>query len=67
MDFVVVCPHCDAYIGIDRHSFFDLDFFHHNGMFSANGILYCDKCDKHFSMDVHFEPTGYNISQEVEY
>lgn len=64
MDFIVVCPHCGEYIGVDRHSFFDVDYYHHNGQFSANGFLHCDACDKDSIMDIYLEPVNYNIREE---
>ena len=38
MYFIVVCPHCGAYVGIDRHSFHDVDYY--NG---SNGGQYRHK------------------------
>ena len=67
MDFIVMCPHCGAYIGVDRHSFFDVDFYHSGGQFSANGTLECEKCDRRFVMDIYLEPVHYNIGEEVNY
>ena len=63
MDFIVVCPHCGAYIGVDRHSFHDVDFYHHKH-FAAHGTLYCEACDKESILEVFLEPTDYVIRKE---
>lgn len=64
MDFIVVCPHCGAYIGVDKHSFYDVDFYNSSGNFSANGTLYCEACDMESVLDIYFEPVNYNLSKE---
>jgi len=66
MDFIVVCPYCGEYIGVDRFNFFDVDFFWSaGGNFSANGTLVCPKCGEDSIMDVKFEPTEYEIRKVV--
>ena len=66
MDFIVVCPHCGAYIGINRNSFFDVDYYHNFGEFSANGTLYCEGCGKESVLDIQLEPVNYNVSKVVD-
>lgn len=62
MDFIVVCPHCGADVGVDRFNFFDVDFFWSaGGNFSANGTLSCPKCNNDSIMDVQFEPIEYEL------
>ena len=63
MDFIVLCPHCNAYIGIDRHSFQDVDYYHHYGKFTAHGTLTCPECEKEATMEIFLEPVNYNISR----
>ena len=65
MDFIVVCPHCGAYVGVDRHSFFDVDYYHNYGNFSANGTLHCESCGQDSILDVYFEPINYNVSKVI--
>ena len=64
MDFIVVCPHCGAYIGVDRHSFYDVDYYHHMGHFTANGTLHCEACDKESILEVFLDPEDYTIRKE---
>ena len=66
MDFIVVCPHCGAYIGINGYNFFDVDYYHNYGSFSANGILYCNGCGKESVLDIQLEPINYNVSKVVD-
>ena len=66
MDFIVVCPHCGEYIGVDRFNFFDVDFFWSaGGNFSANGTIACPKCGEDSIMDVKFEPIEYEVRKVV--
>ena len=65
MDFIVVCPHCGAYVGIDRHSFHDVDYYNGSNGFSANGYLYCDACEEESILDIFFEIADYRVSKEV--
>ena len=67
MDFIVVCPHCGAYVGVDRLSFFDVDYYNrNNGSFYANGTLHCDSCNKNSVLDVYLEPVEYKVSKMEE-
>lgn len=66
MDFIVACPHCGAYVGIDRHNFIDVDYYHNCGNFSANGTLLCDGCGKESILDIGLEPINYNVSKVID-
>lgn len=65
MDFMVICPHCSAYVSVDKYSFFDVDYYNRgNGTFYANGTFHCEYCDKNSTLDVYLEPTDYKITKE---
>ena len=66
MDFIVVCPHCGAYIGVSEYTYTDLDFYLLGNEFFANGELYCASCGESSVLDIKLEPCSYNISQMEE-
>ena len=59
MDFIIVCPHCDANVGVDESTYYDLEFYLHNGRFSVNGLLECPTCGRTSVLDVELEPVAY--------
>ena len=66
MDFIVVCPHCGAYIGVSEYVYTDIDFYFINNKFMANGELYCNACGESSVLDIEFEPAEYKISEMEE-
>ena len=66
MDFIVICPHCDADVSIDETTYYDIEFYLHRGRFSTNGLLECPICGRISVLDVGYEPTIYDIRDYEE-
>lgn len=66
MDFIVVCPHCGAYIGVSEYTYTGTEFYLLGTKFMVNGELYCASCGESSILDVELEPCNYNISKEEE-
>ncbi len=66
MDFIVVCPYCGAYIGVDESVYTDLEFYFIGGRFCVNGEMYCNGCGKSSVLDIELEPIEYKISEMEE-
>ena len=66
MDFIVVCPHCGGYIGINEYTYSDIELYFIGNNFMINGEIYCPECGKFSILDVDLEPCKYNVSKMEE-